>query len=555
MKHKKTYKKHKKIYDKVQGILIPEVRKALEDYEKVVLCANCGTGKTIMFLKIALYAIEHGLRVGISAYCQLAILMQVPKKNAEFRIIAEKLMQVLCTKQAKEKYGLGAMYVTELDPECPVTVFIPQTVGSKDIGKIDLWIIDEAHEYLDIERGVLKRIMDKHSHSGTKYLGLTGTGFPLKAPDSFFSDAEFVIYDVKQALRNRLVTDCQITGYWFGFQFTEEYYNGAELNQRGRDMLRHPALIASKLKKIIDKHEGRKHIIVVPPTPLGETPCEEVICNIIQNIYGDDSCVTKSMRGLGDHEANENLFRNDDRCKFMVVVAMCSTGWDFPELDTVIDMTFTKNSKIIIQRLSRAIRLYDGKKKATYVYCADQTKSEKQVVDYLKTALELVTRHGIEEYGRQLRGLDESGELVDIGAVKIPVFLQRGDVEAFRTGAEMLESETGWEMSSINKYFKLYDVYKSSSNKNVYSRVLSEIPSVPRNTAVSTLVTPILLELLRNNLRKEYHKLVSYGTELPEDMDTRKVLLAVDKYVRKKFPKMINLLDRNTLMDLMLGAC
>ena len=80
----------------------------------------------------------------------------------------------------------------------------------------------------------------------------------------------------------------------------------------------------------------------------------------------------------------------------MVVINMCGTGWDFPALDNVVDLTFTKNPKLIIHRLSRAIRKYRGKKISKYIYCADQSKKEAEVVFYICRALELTTKEGIE---------------------------------------------------------------------------------------------------------------------------------------------------------------
>lgn len=68
-----------------------------------------------------------------------------------------------------------------------------------------------------------------------------------------------------------------------------------------------------------------------------------------------------SHQSAEEIESAESEFRNNKNVRFMVVVDMCGTGWNYKPLEMIIDLTFTKNLKVLIQRLSRLCRLHKGK--------------------------------------------------------------------------------------------------------------------------------------------------------------------------------------------------
>lgn len=431
-----------------QERVIKQLSVEFQESDRVLLNAVCAFGKTITTWLFIKQLIASGKRVAISTYSRKEIRRQWWYKNLDFNIVPAHMIQIVCSEQDVRNLQLRrvpAISNSNISDTKPVTIFIPQSISKHgDMGKFDYFIIDEAHEFLDTENRKLKRIIESSSHSGTKFLGLTGTGFELLKQGGFFHDSKCIIYDMPTALKDELVNDCETYCEYFDFTLAKKYYSGTELNKKGSKFLKHEVVTALKLKEILKSVKG-KTLVIVPPL------CDETICNTINRILGNGAAVRKTSK-IQDHEKNEKMFRNSSQTNFMVVMRMCGTGWDFPELRNVIDLTFTKNPKVIIQRLSRVIRKKVDKILPKYIYCADQSKSETEVYFYLGSAFELMTEKGIRNYDGK-------------------VYFSKKLLKRLRKEKKRKRIRTGL----ASEYFNLDNEYHKFKKRIIFRRTLKEL--------------------------------------------------------------------------------
>ena len=297
--------------------------------------------------------------------------------------------------------------------------------------------------------------------------------------------------------------------------------------------------MANKLEQILKDVDG-KTVVRVSPTPASENVSnEEVICNAINVRMGSDSAVFVSSR-LSDEEQrhNELMFRNSPNTNFMVVVDMCNTGWDFPELNNVIDLTFTKNPAIILQIMSRTIRKADGKtKQPRYIYCADQSKSELEVLFYIGGALELTTEEGIRNYDGKVyikkrkmksgKDLAESGKVLNITATDYMALADK--------------------YKEQEKDFMRSDKYRSIMHKTIFRKALSDIIIKRETKYLDYIFSDFFKNLhdwpMRKKILDEMGRISKAPVEKPP---TREVFIKESlKVIRKYFKKEADTIAEN----------
>jgi len=458
-----------------QEKILTEIIEKFKTRSKGLLSACCRTGKTIISLFLVRHYIKQGKRVAVCTYNKKEIRSQWISSILKSKIIPANSFQVVCAARDIADYieaGIPAVSNGNVYNKKPVTLFIPQSISEdNNMGKFDYIIIDEAHEHLDVDKKLskvqqLKTIIKKYSKKTTKILGLSGTGFELLKKGSFFEDSPqtfTVIYDMPEALNQGIITDCDISVEYFNFTLKNEFYKSNEINKKGVDylktninargkrLLKSAPLKATKLKEVLDKAHG-KTLVIVPQK------MEEHITNLINLLKGPDSAVSKTSRLSADEQRkNEAQFKNSPITNYMVVIRMCGVGWDYPELETVIDLTFTKSPKALIQWMSRVLTNHDIKTKKIpkYIYCADQSKSEFEARYYIHVALYLTTKEGILSY----KDVDDFRD--------IEVYMK---AEKMLSGKELGESEATIEIDSINNIFDLkkqYDYDRLTMGKKV----------------------------------------------------------------------------------------
>lgn len=415
-----------------------KIIKGFKKNKKVLLYALCGSGKTVITLAIIEKWIKEGKRIAISAYARREIRDQwydTIKKCAPYLI---KHVQFVCaSSEINDFIRAGYKNVVcngNVNPKTPITIFIPQSIDiNSNLGKFDYIVIDEAHEYLEVENkkgdGELVKIMNTYSKKTTKYLGLSGTGFELLRKNKFFESCNeenntLVLYDVVDGMRDNAIVNCEARVEFFRFDIPEDCYNKSgdlkstnkslnkwkhsffkkdNLNKKGKKLLgKEAAFFSFKIENIIKEfNKKNQKVLIILPSGLSYE-VEMGVAHAINTATGNErSAVVKTLKSVKDNtqrSKNEERFRQlNSGTNFMVVVGMCGTGWDYRDLDAVIDLSLTRNPKVMIQRMARAIRTGDKKEKklAKYVYVVDQAVDPNKAQYYLVRAMMLTARRQI----------------------------------------------------------------------------------------------------------------------------------------------------------------
>jgi hypothetical protein len=186
---------------------------------------------------------------------------------------------------------------------------------------------------------------------------------------------------------------------------------------------------------------------------------------------------------------------------------MCGTGWDYPGLTNVVDLTFTSNPKLIIHRMSRTTRKFPGKQKGFYVYCADQSKKDGKSVYYLTRALELMTEKGIRDY----------------------------DGKVWRNFVTEEKKRTRF---SIKDYFNIDKKFLKIKNRTLLRMSLMDIRN---RTSVDNTLAPFLM-VFKEKRKADYAELIKKLRTLKTGYDNNPIFIRkVLKFFKKEYLTIYNL--------------
>jgi superfamily II DNA or RNA helicase len=504
---------------------IPLKNKITEGFNKnnrVLLYALCGVGKTILALSVIEDIVKSGKRVAVSTYGRAEIRKHWYEKIKNYSSDLLKDLQIVCSKEDAVKLNklkIHAVSNGEVSDTKLFTIFIPQTINpdsnttvnsidpNSKLGKFDYIIIDEAHEFLETSRadnedGRLKRIINTYSHKKTKYLGLTGTGFELIQEGKFFHKSELVIYDVVDALGDKAIVNCESSVEYFKFTLPSDCYNSSEeltargakridnffrkdgLNNKGKNLLKKRSFFSKKIESLLGEIKKGEKVLVILPKGLN---CIEGIANTISMCDKGAAVIKNSKIDKNLRDSNEEEFKNSPKTNFLLVVDMCGTGWDFPKLDVVIDLTFTRNPKVMIQRLARGIRTFDSKIKSRYIYAVDQSVGAQKAQFYLARAMMLtarsqilggdINRVNLSLLNNQVSLDDLTGEPTRIAPISLL------DMQACETGQRKncgeisFEDVIAFEKNTVREILiknKIYHQIKQSDVEDVINFIMKE---------------------------------------------------------------------------------
>lgn len=383
------------------------VQESIEDIlvhkSKLGLFLAPGLGKTLTALKIIREYVDNGKRVGVSAFSRNEIKVHWVREIVEHAMFEPYEYQVVVNVRDANAFNdisnkIDTCLIQDVKKNKPLTLFIPQTVYNHDLGKFDLIVVDEVHQYLEVKDGILQGIIDASSKSETRLIGLTGTGHTLLAKGTFNQedpDTGIIIRDVPFAIKGKRIMPVDIDLCFFDFALTTTCYNrDGEVNPKGKLVLKSNLAMSYKTKFVLNHVKGHSKILIIcPPGTNTNTRLHDTL-----NAQQKGCCVIKSSYlSKTNNETAENEFRYNNNVKYMVVVAMAGIGWNFEKLDCVLDLTFTRNISLIIQRIARACRYHHGKK-PRYVYCSDSSRAAYDAHLLIGEALALMREDGIRDY-------------------------------------------------------------------------------------------------------------------------------------------------------------
>lgn len=271
--------------------------------------------------------------------------------------------------------GEATIYSASFDTkELSATTY--STPGSiKNIGEdikrmgVKVVIIDECH-YKCTKGGVVDNLMKEIKPQ--KVIGLTATPVILE-PSLDLGSSLLMLNRTSKSIFNSIIHVTQIkdiikNGYWTDIIYHNEKFNDKYLvrNSSGNDFTDESIVrsfeLNNTLEKIVENYEnmvsnGLKHILIFVPSVEKANELKELI-------KGSEVLTDKTSKK--DRPKILNRFLSGvTRC--VINFGILGTGFDFPELDGVINGRATNSFAIYYQFLGRGVRLHENKKEYHYV--------------------------------------------------------------------------------------------------------------------------------------------------------------------------------------------
>jgi len=352
---------------KFQETGVEEILRLFKTHRLVCLAWYTGAGKTNVLVEFcrALIKENPNVKIGISAYLTREIKEQV----------SDRL----------KAYGLGDKTWTfengkTYDKTKNIFVFNPQTIYRNPPElQFDYYVVDESHAAVSDDHSMFPKITTKTCSKKTKMLLISATPWDTLARKQF-KDAPVLKRPLDQGLRDGLITDFKFHAEEAMITFTEKDFTrqgdlGSSSAMRQMAILKSACL--GKLEYLLknyDKEIGKKCLVICPPGNFSEVA--RTFAERYNNGLAFIQTETRIARNTIEHwqNTNDNLreFKTKEKFRFLFVTNKCGVGFDMKDLDSVIDLTMTRNIKTLAQRCGRVARK-NGNKEKHYFYVYDQS--------------------------------------------------------------------------------------------------------------------------------------------------------------------------------------
>jgi superfamily II DNA or RNA helicase len=340
---------------------------------EVVLSASPSSGKTIMTLefirrnpKLKFLILTHGQSV-----------LRTMWENEIKKFLSEE-------DQSRIVYGL------------------PQTLKNQELNKIDVLIIDEAHEFTfaSMVKGIREKVKAK------KTLFLTGT------PSKFIKQGyDCIIIPASELINKGFISDLYVGLFSTNIPLKKEDYNNDLNSNNGGDKKLEKSTtkdLDNLLEAMTVRLKQSKHFKSQPR--IGWQPNLEALsktmiacnsikqaANVVKYFEKHNINVISSNSKNDINSDNIKKFQEDTNIKVLVVVDRAILGFNMPELVNVVDMTCSHNIDRIYQLYARVMRINPEHEKK---YFFKMTSDNEMAVTkfYMSAALLMLTEEFISKY-------------------------------------------------------------------------------------------------------------------------------------------------------------
>lgn len=346
---------------------VEQILKLFKTNNHVCLAWYTGAGKTNVLAELCKRILDKDpkARIGISAYLTTEIRDQVTERLAEFGL--------------KDKVHTVLAGTPKFVSHKPITVFLPQGLYKKPPKeKFDYLILDEAHSGIDDICIMLPTIIKKCTTKKTRVLLVSATPWDVLDKKEW-KNCPVLKRPLDQGLRDGLITDFKFHAEEANVEFNADDFSRIG-DLRSNAIVRQMAVLKSacigKMENIISKYGtvmGNKVLVICPPGNYSEIARE-----LAKRFNGKAFVMTHGSQRSGkiaelvSTEFNLNAFKNDPAVRFLFVTNKCQVGFDFQEMTSVIDLTMSRNIRVLAQRMGRIARK-DGEKRKHYFYVYDKS--------------------------------------------------------------------------------------------------------------------------------------------------------------------------------------
>lgn len=338
----------------------------LETNDKVILAHYTGGGKTNIFIEFIRKKLKEnpGARFFISSYLTTEIREQIG--NRVYSLGLGKYSQTLTADH-------------DVDSTKNIIVSLPHTIYKRELSiKFDYFIVDEGHIGTLHDMTMINQIISKYSKKTSKVLYATATPWDLLACKGM-EDVPVIHRSLHEGIKDKSASDFKVYLEATDFEYSDDdFTRDGELKpsaHRG-DLDKVTSLCLGILKNIIKKYDSKLGKKVVVICPYGG---RSAVARKLAKEIGGISFIGSFGGGRFQQEAQtENLHRflNDPEERFLFVVRKCSIGFDYDQLSSIVDLSFTRNVTQLCQRVGRLSRGYKGVVK-NYFYCFDKSLTSK----------------------------------------------------------------------------------------------------------------------------------------------------------------------------------
>jgi superfamily II DNA or RNA helicase len=336
---------------------VVDLEVGFESHNTQCLAFYTGAGKTNIFIEFITRYIKSNptAKVGVSAYLTTEIRDQI-----------EERFELFGMKQHVETLKTRSPH----DWNNNIFVFNPQFIYQKEAQvKFDLLVIDESHAGLSKECKMIKMIRKNWCHEKTKTLLVSATPWDTLALKEF-KDIPVLKRPLDQGFADSLVTDFLFHAEEAQIEFDpDDFSRSGDLKQAIIETRLSviKSVCIGKMKRLLKakkKAIGKKVLVVCPPGNSGD------IAHTMANEFGG----LAFLEEWSSHSTRLNLetFKTDKSIRFLFVVNKCQVGFDMADLDTVIDLTMSRNIRVLAQRIGRIARK-NGSLDKNYFYVYDKS--------------------------------------------------------------------------------------------------------------------------------------------------------------------------------------
>lgn len=335
----------------------------------VCLAWYTGAGKTNIISQFCKETLEKNssVKIGIWSYLTTEIRDQVSERLTEFGLKDEHSVISRASKDVSK----------------PILVFNPQSVSRTKLKvKLDLFIIDEGHAGVNERCKMIQFIKTNYCTKKTKILIVSATPWDTLAMKEY-KGIPVLKRSLEQGLNDGFIADVRVFPEEANVEFSVKDFNRSGDIAQGALTGKLPIVKSAceaKMEYLIRKYKhklGRKVLVICPPGNFGEI-ARHLASKFNGLAFLQDSKSFSTLTraaGLGLSVADTHLnlakFKSDDT-RFLFVIQKCGVGFDMKDLDSVIDLTMTRNILTLVQRIGRVARK-DGEKKKSYFYVYDKS--------------------------------------------------------------------------------------------------------------------------------------------------------------------------------------
>lgn len=325
-----------------QEDLVNDVWSKLFNKNRLLVVSPTGSGKTECFIALCDRAIKN-------------------KPDIKILILLNKVMLVEQTARRMSKIipniGIFCGSLNEKNIQS-VTVASIQSIKNIDIGKVNLIILDEAHNVSIKENSSYCSFLKKVDHERLKIIGFTATPYrestPIYGKGKFFECIDHEIRIEYMLAHNYLVRPVMKASK-VEFDTTKLNIVAGDFDKKQiKELTEDEAKATVQVNDAIPRLEGRKKIAWA---------CASIRhCEIIYKLLPDSVIIHSEMTD-DDQDKSMDAFINGD-ARHIVFVSMLSEGIDIPKIDALVFLRPTRSIVRYIQTVGRALRLSEGKSEA-----------------------------------------------------------------------------------------------------------------------------------------------------------------------------------------------